>query len=107
MEYECINITILYGNFINMYMIITKGNYCAIESDDFACRSYYIIRFSSYPYTLQSYLNIYSQVISSGEIVCEGNFYFPININSRCCVYPKKQIKYHDCISKDNNQWQR
>ena len=64
-----------------MYLIITKGNYYAIDSDDSECHVYYIIRFSSTPYTLQEDLNIDGQLISSGEMVFEGTYYFPININ--------------------------
>ena len=37
--------------------------------------------------TLQTDLNIYGQVVSSGEMVCEGTYYLPITIN------------YHDYVS--------
>ena len=39
--------------------------------------------FSSCPYTLQEDLNIDGQVISSGEMACEGHYVFPITISSR------------------------
>ena len=44
---------ILDGNLMNMYLIIMEGKYCAIDTGDYSCRGYYIIKFSSYPYTLQ------------------------------------------------------
>ena len=37
--------------------------------------------FSS-PYTLQADTSIVGQVISSGEMICEGTYFFPINNNS-------------------------
>ena len=39
--------------------------YGAIDTDDYSCRGYYIIKFYSYPYTLQADLSIDGQVISS------------------------------------------
>ena len=66
MYYEFRNITIIEGNGMNMYLIIPNGNYGAIDADNSSCHGYYIIRFSSSLYTLQSELNIDGQVISSG-----------------------------------------
>ena len=62
-----------------------EGDYDAINSDDSSCCGYYIIKFSSYQYTLQADLSIDVQVISSDEMVCKGTYVFPININS--CYY--------------------
>ena len=59
------NLTILDGNTISMSLIIMEGNYGAIDDDDSACHGYYIIKFSPYPYTLQSNFSIDGQVISS------------------------------------------
>ena len=61
-------------------LIITEGNYDAVDADNYICHGYYIIRFSLSPYTLQSDLIIYSQVISSCEMVCEGTFFQSISI---------------------------
>ena len=58
----------------------------SIDADDSTCHGYYIIKFYSYSYILQSNLSIYGQVISSGEMVCEGTKYFSINISSRYYV---------------------
>ena len=73
-----------------MSLIITEGNCGDIDADDYSCHGYYIIRFYLYPYTLKAYFNIDGQVIYSGKMVCEGNYYFPININSHYYVSPKK-----------------
>ena len=81
---------------MNIPLIIIEGNYGVIDSGDSTCHSYYIIRFSSCPYTLQVELIIYGQVVSSGKMVCEETCYFPININSRYCVSPKN--KYNNTI---------
>ena len=51
-----------------------EGEYCAIYYDDSSCHGYYIIKFSSSPYTLQLDLSIDVQVISFGEMVCEVTF---------------------------------
>ena len=66
---------------MNMYLIIREGKYGAIDTDNSSCHGYYIIKFYSLPYNLQPDLSIDGQVISSSEIVCEGNYFFPISIN--------------------------
>ena len=48
----------------------------AIYSDGYTWRVYYTIRFYSPPYNLQVDLRINSQAILSGEIVCEGTYFF-------------------------------
>ena len=60
---ENINQTIIDGNVMNMYLIIMEGKYGAIDTNDSSCHGYYIIKFPSYTYTLQSELSIYGQVI--------------------------------------------
>ena len=89
MDYECNNLIILHGNVMNMYVIIIEGNYDAIDAVDSTCHGYYIIKFSSCSFTLQSDLNIDGQVMSSGVMVFEGTYYFPININYYYYVSPK------------------
>ena len=71
---------------MNMYLIISEGKYGAIDTDDYLCHGYYIIKFSSSPYTLQADLIIDGQVISYGKVVCEVTYFFPISINSHCYV---------------------
>ena len=68
--------------------IITEINVGAINADYSTCHGYYIIIFLSL-YTLQEDFNVDVQVISSGEMVCEGTYYLPININSHYYVSPK------------------
>ena len=63
---------------MGMYLIIMEGKYGTIDADDSSCHGYYIIKFSSSPYTIQEDLSIYGQVISSGEMVCRGNFSFQL-----------------------------
>ena len=66
---------------MNMSLITMGGKYGAIDTDDSSCHGYYIIKFFSYPYTLQADLIIDGKVISSDEMVCEGTNFFTININ--------------------------
>ena len=83
---------------MNMYLIILEGHYGAIDSDDYRYNGYYIIRFSSCLYTLQADLSIDGQVISSGQMICEGN-YFSVNINDHCYVLQKnKPITFFSSI---------
>ena len=82
------NLTILDGNTISMSLIITEGKYCDIYADGSSYHGYYIIKFSSSPYTLQIDLSIDGQYISSGEILFEGTHLFSFNINSH--YYDKK-----------------
>ena len=94
--YEHINQTIIDGNVMNMSLIITEGKYGAIDADDYSCLGYFIIKFSSSPYTLQSDLSIYGQVISSVEKVCDGTYSFPIKINFH--YYMLKIIKFINAV---------
>ena len=89
MEFEYINITIIDGNVMNMYLIINKGNYGTIHADDSTCHGYYITIFFSSPYTFQADFDIYCQIISFGEMVYKGNNYFSTNINYNYYVSPK------------------
>ena len=66
---------------MNIYLIIMEGKYGAIDSENSSCHGYYIIKFSSSPYAPQVYSRIDGKVIYSGEMVCEGTYFFPININ--------------------------
>ena len=84
--YKHVNRTILDSNVMNMSLIITEGKYGAIDTDEYSYHGYYIIRFYSFTYTLQADLSIYGQVISSGEMVCKGNYFFSINSNSQYYV---------------------
>ena len=70
-------------------LIIMEANHGAIDADDSSCNGYYIIKFYSSPYTLQSELIIYVQVISSVEMLREGNYLFLININSNYYFFTK------------------
>ena len=79
-KYKRINQNIIDGNVMNISLIVIEVNYGDIDADDYICHGCYIIRFSSTPYTLQSELSIYGQVISFGEMVCEGTFFQSISI---------------------------
>ena len=70
---------------MNMYLIIMKENFGAINADDSSCHGYYVINFSSSLYTFQADLIIDVTVISSGEMVCEKTYLFQTNINSCYC----------------------
>ena len=70
------NRTILDGNVMSMYLIIMERNYGAIDSYDYSCHGYYMVKFSSSIYKLQSSFSFYGQVISSGEMLSEEIIYF-------------------------------
>ena len=78
---------------MNTSLLIIEGKYGDIDTDDSSFRGYYIIKFFSSPYTLQTYLSIDGKVISSSEMVYEVNYFFSVNINSTYYViraYPMK-----------------
>ena len=66
---------------MNMYLINMQGKYGAIDTDDSSCHGCYIIKFSSSPYIFQEYFSIYGQFILSFDILCEGTYFFLVNIN--------------------------
>ena len=74
---------------MNISMIIMEEKNGAIDTGNSSCCTYYIIRISSSPYTLQSYLIIDGQFISFVEIVYEGNYLFPVNIDSHYYILQK------------------
>ena len=61
---------------MNMSLIMMKSYDSAIYTDDYIWHGYQIIRFSSSPYTLQADLIIDGQVLNSGEMLCEGDFFW-------------------------------
>ena len=85
------NQTILDGNVMNMYLVNIESNYDVFDVSYYTCHGYYIIKFSSSSYNLQSDFNIVGQLISSGEMVCNGTYYFSININFHYFVSPKNK----------------
>ena len=87
-----------------MSLIITEGKYGDIYANYYSCHSYYIIKFSSYPYNLQADLSIDGKVISSGEMVCEVTFFQSISI--LVIMFYKKINPIIQFFSKDNNKWQ-
>ena len=91
-----------------MYLIIMEGNYGVVDADDSSCHGYYIIKFSSSPYTLQADLIICGQNTSSGEMVRKGNDLFSINNNSHYYILQKINT-ITQFFSKENNQrqWKR
>ena len=72
-----------------MSLIIMEENYGAIDADYSTCHGSYIIKLSWSSYTPQSDLSINGQVISSGEMVCEGTYFLPINTSSHYYVLQK------------------
>ena len=76
---------------MNMYLVVTKRNYGAIDYGNYSCHDYHIIKISSPPYTFQSDLNIDVKVVSSSEMVCEGTYYFPIIINYHYYASPENK----------------
>ena len=74
---------------MNISLVVMEGKYGVIGTDDSSCNGYYIIKFSSSLYTLQADLSIYCEVIYYVEMVCEENYFFPIDINSRSYVLQK------------------
>ena len=73
-EYERTNRKILYFNFTNILLVISKDDFDDVYDVDTSFHSYYIVEFTSTPYTFKEYLNIYGHVIKYGGNVCEVNY---------------------------------
>ena len=69
-QYDHINRTLLDSNVANMLFIIYKVNFGDVDAGDHSCHGYYIIRFSSLPYTLQEDLIMDRQIVFSRKMVC-------------------------------------
>ena len=80
-----------------------EEKYGAIDTDDSLRHCYYIIKFSSSTYTLQEDFSIDGQFISSGKMLCKGNYFFPISINSHYYVKKEPNPLTH-IFFKDNNK---
>ena len=61
---------------MNMSLTIIEGKYGAIDTYDSSYHGYYIIKFSSLPYTLQVESSIDGQVISSGNFYVKEPIHF-------------------------------
>ena len=88
-DYEHINRNIIDGNVMNMSLIIMEGIYGAIDTENYSCHGYYIIKFSSYTCNLQADLSIDGQVIYSGVMVCEVTYLFPIKYQFSLLCFTK------------------
>ena len=75
-DYEHTDIIILDGNITNRKLIICKVKFGGIDSKNALWQDYYIICFNSSIRTLQHDLNIYGQVIYSGEIDYKGTYFY-------------------------------
>ena len=84
-EYEHINRTIIDGNFTNISLINSKGNYGAIDADDTSCHGYYIIIFPHIYIPFKKNL-IYMEKSFHMKKLCKGTYFPPITINSNYCV---------------------
>ena len=71
------------------YLIFMEVKYGAIDVDNYSCHGCYIIKFPSFPYTLQAYLIIGGKVISPVKLVCEWTYFFAINTNYNYYVLQK------------------
>ena len=58
---------------MSISFIVMEGNYVAIDAVYYICHIYYIMRFYSYPYILQSGLSISGQIFSFRENLCTLN----------------------------------
>ena len=90
--YKHINRTIIDGNLMNMSLIIMEVNYGAIDADDYSCHGYYIIKFSSSSYIIQSDLSIYGWKISFCEKLF-GETIFSMNIKLSLVCFTKQLIQ--------------
>ena len=79
-----------------------EGGICALGADYYLCHGYYIIKFYSYPYNLQADLSVDGQVIYYGEMLCEGNYFFLVNINSLYYFLPNNK-SINTIVSKRTN----
>ena len=61
---------------MNMSLEIMEGNCVSVDAYDSTGHGYYIIKFSSSTYTLQSGVSIDGQFISYHKMVCEGTYCF-------------------------------
>ena len=87
---------------MNMSLIIMEGKYGDIDADEYSFYSYYIIKFSSSPYTLQADLISDGQFISSGEMVCEVKIFNQYQFS----FFVTKTNPIKQFFSKDNHKWQ-
>ena len=71
---------------MNVYLIIIEGKCCDVDTGDSSWHGYYIIKFSSSPYSLQEDSSIDGKIISFGEMVCEGTYLFLTNVSSNYYV---------------------
>ena len=65
----------------------------AISDNDEAANNFYIVFFTSVPYTLQEYVESYGIQLASGYLVCNAIYTSPGRNKSRFYVKPQKKQK--------------
>ena len=80
---------------MNMSLVTMEDNYDAIDADDYSYHGYYIIKFTSYPYTLQANMS------SDGR-----ELIYLQSMSIIVTVFYKKSIQKDNCFLKGDNQCQ-
>ena len=66
----------------NMGLCITDCSFGAVNTDDARTEGFYIVRFTSVPYTLQEDEFDGNELLSAGSLVCDAVYYEPARGNS-------------------------
>ena len=71
----------------NLASTITENSYGSVNTDDPQTEGFYIVMFTSEPYSLQEEINVHGDIINCGTLVCDAKYCSPAQINSRWYVH--------------------
>ena len=97
-DLEDIHQTILTSVASNIAATITANSYGAMNADDPKTDGFYIIQFTSPPYTLQNDIEVNGDKITSGNLVCDAEYLSPAQKGSNWYVTPSKNDVLHVVI---------
>ena len=66
----------------NMGSYVSECSFGAVNTNDTRTEGFYIVRFTSFPYTLQDDEYVDNEVLTGGSIVCDAVYYEPARENS-------------------------
>ena len=73
-----------------MGAMVNENNFGAVNTNDPKAKGFYIVKFTSLPYTLQENIKVDNDLIKEGSLVCEAEYMSPAQEGSLWYLIPKE-----------------
>ena len=73
-----------------MGAMVNENNFGAVNTNDPKAKGFYIVKFTSFPYTLQENIEVDNNLSKEGSLVCKAEYMSPAQKGSLWYLIPKK-----------------